>query len=461
MKNKTVLAAIFLMILMASCKQETEKKPTSLIVNLANTQLSNLAIFNIEKEIYDLADAENKTIPLNIDREVILELSSTRRNPTSYVFIKPGMQLEIDTISSKPLILGYNGKDSKENQFLIDFIQNDIDLSEDKANELYSQEPVDFIASLNEMSKPLKNLIQKIETDKELSNIFKSQMKLRATISEMSKKLDYLVVYKSLNKKQPNLPKDYFAEMELLDFNNPELLTFQSGRNFAEKWPNKDLDYFDYGGLIAYYDAIKAGTEKAYGNTLLGQYCNFRSLSNQINFGRGIDLNQKEIEDFNLNNKNKTLDKLLLRDIAPWLKLKSGMSAPDFIVQNTKGENVSLKDLKGKKIYIDVWATWCAPCRAQMPALKKLEKDLHNEDIAFVSISVDVKKDVEKWKNFIDQNELGGTQLMANGDFQSDVTKNYNITGIPHFLLLSGDGTIISANAPKPSDPKIRELLLK
>ncbi len=460
MDKKAVVLFIFLMIVLTSCKQDTKNKSTTLRINLANTDLSELVIFNINKEIFDIAKGQTNTILLNIEEEAILELASTRRNLPSYVFVKPGMQLEIGTISTKPLILGYNGGDSKENAYLIDFIKNDINLSGGKSNDLYSKEPLDFIASLIELSKPLNHLIQKIEADAQLSKTFKSQMTLRATMSGMGKKLDYLTWYKYLNKKDPELAEDYYAEMELIDFNNPELLTFQSGRYFVEKWPSKNINYYDYGILVTYYDAIKVNAQKAYGNTLMGLYCNYKTLSDQINFGSGIDLNQNAIEQFNTTNTNRTLNKLLNREIGPWLKIKSGMSAPDFIVQNRKGENVSLKDLKGKKIYIDIWATWCGPCIAEIPLLKQLEKDFHNEDIAFVSISIDNKKDFEKWKKFIEIKELGGTQLIADGELQSDVMRNYNITGIPHFLLLSDDGTIISANAPKPSDPKIRDILL-
>jgi thiol-disulfide isomerase/thioredoxin len=459
--KRSVVSVIFSILLLASCKQELTNISTSLSINFANTELKDLVIFNITKEVFEIADRQNNNIPLNIEEEMILELSSGRRNAPSYVFVKPGMQLEIDTISSKPLILGYIGGDSRENAYLIDFVRNDINLTGNKSDDLYSKESVDFLAKLDEFSKPLNNFIQKIDADTQVSKTFKSQMKLRATIGEMSKKLDYLDSYRYLNKKEPALPEDYYAEMELIDLSNPELLTFQSGRNFVERWPSKNINYAHHGNLITYYDAINESTQKAYGNTLMGQYCSYRSLSNQINFGSGIDLNQNAIEQFNTNNTNKTITKLMLREIGPWLKLKSGMSAPDFIVQNREGEDVSLKDLKGKKIYIDVWATWCAPCIAEIPSLKQLEKDLLNEDIAFVSISVDNKKDIEKWKKFIERKELGGTQLMANGEFQSDLTKNYNITGIPHFLLLSGEGKIISANALKPSNPKIRALLLK
>jgi thiol-disulfide isomerase/thioredoxin len=80
--------------------------------------------------------------------------------------------------------------------------------------------------------------------------------------------------------------------------------------------------------------------------------------------------------------------------------LNNTMSAP-FDYLNFKGGNTKLSDFKGKYVYIDVWATWCGPCRAEIPFLKKTEEKYEGKNIAFVSISVDVQKDFDSqsWRN--------------------------------------------------------------
>lgn len=129
--------------------------------------------------------------------------------------------------------------------------------------------------------------------------------------------------------------------------------------------------------------------------------------------------------------------------------------APDFDYLNHAGGNIKLSDLKGKFVYIDVWATWCGPCRAEIPSLKKVEEQFHDKNIAFVSISVDVLKDMQKWKTFVTEKELGGIQLFADKDWKSDFIKAFNINSIPRFLLINPEGVVIDANASRPSEPKL------
>ena len=77
-------------------------------------------------------------------------------------------------------------------------------------------------------------------------------------------------------------------------------------------------------------------------------------------------------------------------------KLSVGSEAPDFKYPDIEGNIYSLKDFKGKYVYIDVWATWCGPCCKEIPSLKKLEKKMEKKKIVFVSLSCD--KDVAVWK---------------------------------------------------------------
>jgi thiol-disulfide isomerase/thioredoxin len=133
--------------------------------------------------------------------------------------------------------------------------------------------------------------------------------------------------------------------------------------------------------------------------------------------------------------------------------------APNFDYENHKGGKTSLESLKGKYVYIDVWATWCGPCRAEIPSLKKIEEKFHNKNIEFVSISVDVDKDHDKWKTFVTDKALGGTQLFADKNWLSDFIKAFNINSIPRFILIDPSGNVVDADAARPSDPKLEQQL--
>ncbi len=136
--------------------------------------------------------------------------------------------------------------------------------------------------------------------------------------------------------------------------------------------------------------------------------------------------------------------------------LTEGKPSPTFNFENYKGGTTSLDDLKGKYVYIDVWATWCAPCLREIPFLKEVEKDYKDKNIEFLSISIDEEKDYEKWKQMISEKSLGGIQLMADNNWNSDFVKKYAILGIPRFILIDPQGNIVAADAPRPSDPLLR-----
>ncbi len=138
--------------------------------------------------------------------------------------------------------------------------------------------------------------------------------------------------------------------------------------------------------------------------------------------------------------------------------LKKGTPSPSFNYPDTNGKNVSLADLKGKYVYVDVWATWCGPCKREIPFLKKLDSEYKDKDIAIVSLSIDKPEHKDKWLKMVADENLQGIQIMADKDWNSDFVRAYNITGIPRFILIDKEGNIVDANAPRPSNPNLKEL---
>lgn len=171
----------------------------------------------------------------------------------------------------------------------------------------------------------------------------------------------------------------------------------------------------------------------------------------------GLDPYFTKIQTSSIENNLKMLQQFYTQISAN--KKMNNTKAPNFDYENASGGKTSLESLKGKYVYIDIWATWCGPCRAEIPFLKKVEDKFQNKNIAFVSISVDVDKDHDKWKNFVKEKELGGIQLFADKNWLSDFIKAFNINSIPRFILIDPTGTVIDADAARPSDPKLFEQL--
>lgn len=137
-------------------------------------------------------------------------------------------------------------------------------------------------------------------------------------------------------------------------------------------------------------------------------------------------------------------------------KLSVGSEAPDFKYPDIEGNIYSLKDFKGKYVYIDVWATWCGPCCKEIPSLKKLEKKMAKKKIVSVSLSCDEKQ--EAWRKMVKEDKLGGVQLCMGKDMT--FRDAYGITAIPRFILLDKEGKIVNVFMTPPSDLRTEKTLL-
>jgi thiol-disulfide isomerase/thioredoxin len=129
--------------------------------------------------------------------------------------------------------------------------------------------------------------------------------------------------------------------------------------------------------------------------------------------------------------------------------LSTGNQAPEFSATDMSGKKVSLSDFIGKFVYIDIWSTWCSPCRKEIPFLADLEHELKDENIVFVSVSLD--KDSTAWANMLIDKNMKGIQLLAENAFKSDIAKSYIVKNIPRFLLIDPEGKIVNHNAARPS----------
>ena len=136
-------------------------------------------------------------------------------------------------------------------------------------------------------------------------------------------------------------------------------------------------------------------------------------------------------------------------------KLKRGDASPDFMAVDTNNRLVSLKSFKGKYVYVDLWATWCSPCVAEIPHLQRLEKLFKGKKIVFVSISCD--EDMEEWLNYLRQNKMEGVQL--NFDCNRRFQEAYGVQGIPRFILIDKKGKVVDPDMTRPSDPKTEKTL--
>lgn len=138
--------------------------------------------------------------------------------------------------------------------------------------------------------------------------------------------------------------------------------------------------------------------------------------------------------------------------------LYPGKPAPDADFYDAQGNVSSISSYKGKVVYIDTWATWCGPCKREIPHLHELEESMKAENVVFLSVSTD--KDINAWKNFLQTQQMTGNQLHQSDDPETSMSKMYNVDSIPRFILVDEEGKIVSANAPRPSSgEQIRDMI--
>ncbi|MEO5674780.1 MAG: TlpA disulfide reductase family protein, partial [Chitinophagales bacterium] len=154
--------------------------------------------------------------------------------------------------------------------------------------------------------------------------------------------------------------------------------------------------------------------------------------------------------------KKKVKERLAVKDVAA--AKENGKASPansESVYPKLKdmdGKYFTFDDLKGKVVYVDYWASWCGPCRTQMPYSKQLHDMFtpqQQKQIVFLYISIDQSEDA--WKNAAKQLAIEGKQGISPGNWQSQIATYFQINSIPWYMLIDKKGNIVDLNAKRPS----------
>lgn len=154
--------------------------------------------------------------------------------------------------------------------------------------------------------------------------------------------------------------------------------------------------------------------------------------------------------------ENEHLKKMIAEKQNLLQKAGRNMSAPYFEATDISGNKFSYKNYDGKYLFIDIWATWCVPCKKEIPYLEQLKQKYAGQPIEFISVSID--KNVGAWRKFM---ESGVTkdQFHSVPGKAPGVDQVYNASAIPAFVLIDPEGKIINPACFRPSDPALGFLL--
>lgn len=118
--------------------------------------------------------------------------------------------------------------------------------------------------------------------------------------------------------------------------------------------------------------------------------------------------------------------------------LKIGAKAPDFTLETLDGKEVNLSDYKGKKVLLNFWATWCPPCKEEMPDMEKYSKQM-GKDVAILAVNIDPENDV---KAFIKENGITFPILLDSQSAKNPVNEKYKVLAIPTTYFIDSNGVI-------------------
>ena len=429
---------------MSSCDIDQGNKTT---IQLAgNIQNADKDTVYLERngDIHKLPVAEDGSFAGSFEGEKgYYELSYKREATTTFLLPGDTLKIEFDLRKFDETI-EYSGENSSLNNYLAEKYLFKEEIGKAMSmRDLYKMPEDSFLNQLNLDRDKVLAMIDKQELPSwfkeiETSNIKYEFLKSAGNYESYHKyfaKLDSFTVSDKFNEQFANI--DYTIEDEFI--NIPE-------------YRNMVLNYYTNAELPECLDKLASCESMAIKNASLERLVNWLSP--------GLEDLKKHVDTMVSMTDDEELKMELNESYENMKLLTRGNSSPGFNFKDVNNNMVSLEDLKGKNVYIDVWATWCGPCKVEIPHLKELEESYHDKNIAFVSISVDVPEDEIKWKNMIKDKELKGIQLISDNGWDTDFVNNYLIRGIPRFILLDSDGKIVSSDAPRPSsNTKIKNMI--
>ncbi|TAG08431.1 MAG: TlpA family protein disulfide reductase [Sphingobacteriia bacterium] len=204
------------------------------------------------------------------------------------------------------------------------------------------------------------------------------------------------------------------------------------------------------------YDDISAADFSIADNNFLLYYC----MVNINKYQKGLF--RKYENKFTIDCKDLVLVRKINDDFSFLNSIK--IDQTDLLISTSKQTmpfDIFLNKNSGKLIYIDIWASWCMPCVAEMPNSKVLQAQLAGKDIVFAYISID--ENFSAWKNSLDNLKLNinASSLLLSNPAKSSLVKQLKINAIPRYLIYSRKGKLLMDNAPRPTDLISSDLLQK
>ncbi len=447
---KKFFLLLFISFGLAACQNKTESKAEILsgtIKNAPNHQIVLLDAQNQNPVLLKLDQNDKFSDTLSLPKGYY---KLNAGNQYTWLYLKPGDHLQIKTDFKdfdKQLI--YKGKGANINNYLAQKMLLDIKLKPKTNYKFYGNlDEKAFLKLQDSIATAYDNLLKMVHNkDFKALEALRNKFKKARLISRYPMVKRYLT-HNNDYKVPENFPKAY----EGIQINDTLIKQLPQAISYINDYIENQLS--GKGQEVDSYDKLQFVAQKIKDQKFIDEFA-YKEANYNLLYAKNLDKFYNLFNQLEKNPKYKAEIKIKYDNIKA---MQPGVPSPDFTAYDSNGKAYHLKDFAGKPLYIDLWATWCAPCRAEIPFLDKLKEQYKNKPINFVSL--DVYDNKAKWAQMLKTQKLSGWQLI-NTDKKMPFLKKYVVDGIPRFILLDKDGKIVSADAPRPSEKRLISLLDK
>jgi len=465
--------ALFLTLVSCLISCDGKKNKSTILVKVTGTKSDKIKV--VTTNLIDMSedilvedtvdDSGNKQLEFELDKPAFAFIIVG--DGSAPLYLVPGYSLEISVDSTKnegkPML---SGDGAAVNKYLaaMQAVRQKFEFMDGKNSS--QVEPEQFTVRLDSLEKGYNRLLKDLTTQNKLSDEVTSALIAQKKINLYCFNQTYLMSHYGGDIKDPAIPE----KLKTIAASVP-LDTIAISSNI-----------YDYGIIWYYYltkeiyqpiyEAHKTMdddsltrlmpllTAQAIRNTAHPKHIKNFLLANSLNYWLRTSGLTPEVEtarktlfrEINEPVYTATIDK----NFDKWRALGPGKPAPDFTGLNAKGEKISLSDLKGNIVYIDVWATWCGPCREEFADSKKVINHFKgNDKVKFLFVSID--EDTLTWRKLLSDKSLPpGIHINQVQKEQPDaISGKYYIWGIPRYILVDANGNMIESHASRPSSGKV------
>lgn len=331
-----------------------------------------------------------------------------------------------------------------------------------KMNEL---EPDAFINYANDLKQQKQQLLQDYLAKGNITQNCQQFVQAQIAAEWAAMLMDFPTAYSfKLNELTPsNLPPNYYSFMDNVNLQNPDIMHLSVFTDYLQKYLSFKLNRAQKRNPQPNPDTYYADKYEFAKTILSGKALFFvqgMCIADACTYSKA-ELIASKFDDYLIACPYPDYNAAVAQIYDKAYRTSAGQPAPIFTLLNLNGDTVSLTQLKGKVVYLDFWATWCAPCVREFPYAEQLKKQFANQNVAFVYIAVD--DNPMAWEEFLRTKKPTTDTLLHLFAQSADMNLQdlYNVKGVPRYLIIDAQGIIADSNAKRPSDAGLAADILK